>query len=78
MCQTASAASPLTRTSVRTHPVTGEKILYIERGFSRRIYGYKKEESDNLFEFLNDVIAKGADFQARAKYEPGTVVVWDK
>jgi len=62
---------------IRTHPVTGEKILFIQKGHARRIYGYKQEESDYLFDFLNDVLAKSGDMQARAKYEPGTVVVWD-
>jgi sulfonate dioxygenase len=45
--------------------------------FSRRIVGYKKEESDFLLNFLYDHIAKGQDFQARVKWAPGTVVVWD-
>jgi len=39
--------------------------------------GYKKEESDFLLKFLFDHIAKGQDFQARVKWAPGTVVVWD-
>lgn len=62
---------------VRVHPVTGEKALFINEGFTRRIVGFKKEESDFLLKFLIDHIAKGADFQIRARYEPGTVVVWD-
>ncbi|EAU87157.1 alpha-ketoglutarate catabolism dioxygenase [Coprinopsis cinerea okayama7 len=62
---------------VRVHPVTGEKALYINQGFARRIVGLKQEESDFLLKFLFDHIAKGADFQIRASYEPGTVVVWD-
>ncbi|KZW03175.1 TauD-domain-containing protein [Exidia glandulosa HHB12029] len=62
---------------VRQHPVTGEKALYINEGFVRHIVGYKKEESDYLLKFLFDHIAKGADFQIRASYKPGTVVVWD-
>ncbi|KAG2074517.1 alpha-ketoglutarate catabolism dioxygenase [Suillus decipiens] len=49
---------------VRRHPVTGEKALYTE-------------ESEYLLKFLFDHIAKGADFQIRARYEPGSVVVWD-
>ena len=47
-------------------------------GHAVRIDGYKQEESDYLFNFLNDVLTKSGDMQARAKYEPGTVVVWDK
>ncbi|EJT96792.1 alpha-ketoglutarate catabolism dioxygenase [Dacryopinax primogenitus] len=62
---------------VRVHPVTGEKALYVNPGFTRRIVGYKQEESDNLLQFLYDHIAKGADFQVRAGYKPGTVVLWD-
>ncbi|KIJ14840.1 hypothetical protein PAXINDRAFT_163237 [Paxillus involutus ATCC 200175] len=62
---------------VRRHPVTGEKALYLNTGFTRRIIGFKTEESDYLLKFLFDHIAKGADFQIRASYRPGTVVVWD-
>ncbi|WPH03474.1 Hypothetical protein R9X50_00635400 [Acrodontium crateriforme] len=62
---------------VRTHPVTGEKALYVNPQFTRRIVGFKKEESDYLLKFLYDHIALGADFQARVKWEAGTVIVWD-
>lgn len=53
---------------VRTHPVTGEKALYINAQFTRRIVGLKKEESDMLLKFLFDHVATGADFQARLKW----------
>ncbi|KAI0031599.1 hypothetical protein K488DRAFT_86672 [Vararia minispora EC-137] len=62
---------------VRVHPVTGEKALYINQGFTRRIVGFKVEESEYLLNFLFDHISKGADFHIRASYEPGTVVLWD-
>ncbi|KAL7425287.1 hypothetical protein Q5752_000975 [Cryptotrichosporon argae] len=62
---------------IRTHPVTGAKILSISGGHARRIYGYKQEESDYLFGFLNDILRASGDLQLRARYEPGTVVVWD-
>ncbi|KAF9028695.1 taurine catabolism dioxygenase [Hymenopellis radicata] len=62
---------------VRQHPATGEKALYVNQGFTRRIVGYKKEESDYLLNFLFDHIAKGADYQVRATYAPGSVIVWD-
>lgn len=58
------------------HPVTGEKALYINQGFTRRIVDFKKEESDYLLGFLFDHIAKSADIQVRATYEAGTVVIW--
>ncbi|KAF6765442.1 alpha-ketoglutarate-dependent taurine dioxygenase [Ephemerocybe angulata] len=62
---------------VRVHPVTGEKALFVNKGFTRSIVGFKKEESDALLNFLYDHIAKGADFQVRATYQKGTVVIWD-
>ena len=61
---------------VRVHPVTGEKALYVNQGFTRRIVGFKQEESDWLLKFLFDHIEKGSDFQVRASYEPGTVAIW--
>ncbi|KAF3934826.1 hypothetical protein ABW19_dt0200728 [Dactylella cylindrospora] len=62
---------------VREHPVTKQKALYVNPQFTRYIVGYKKEESDFLLKFLYDHIALGQDFQARVKWAPGTVVVWD-
>ncbi|KAF8849311.1 taurine dioxygenase [Acephala macrosclerotiorum] len=62
---------------VRTHPATGEKALFVNKSFTRSIVGYKKEESDNLLNFLYDHIAFGADFQARIQWKPGMVIFWD-
>ncbi|KAK6531858.1 hypothetical protein TWF694_003023 [Orbilia ellipsospora] len=62
---------------VREHPVTKEKALFVNPQFTRYIVGYKKEESDALLKFLYDHVAFGQDFQARVKWAPGTVVVWD-
>ncbi|KAI1403583.1 TauD-domain-containing protein [Hypoxylon fuscum] len=62
---------------VRTHPATGEKALFVNPQFTRHIVGLKKEESDAILKFLYDHLAYGADFQARVKWEEGTVVVWD-
>ncbi|KAE9367846.1 alpha-ketoglutarate-dependent taurine dioxygenase [Stipitochalara longipes BDJ] len=62
---------------VRTHPATGEKALFVNKSFTRSIVGYKKEESDNLLNFLYDHIAFGADFQARVQWRPGMVIFWD-
>jgi sulfonate dioxygenase len=62
---------------VRTHPATGEKALFINSQFTRYIVGYKKEESDSLLKFLYDHVALSQDLQARIKWAPGTVVIWD-
>ncbi|KAJ7596748.1 hypothetical protein C8J56DRAFT_1011395 [Mycena floridula] len=62
---------------VRRHPVTGEEALYVNRQFTRRIVGLKREESQTLLNFLYDHIDKSADLQARVKWQPNTVVLWD-
>jgi sulfonate dioxygenase len=62
---------------VRTHPATGEKALFVNPQFTRHIVGYKKEESEYLLKFLYDHIALSQDLQARIKWAPGTVVIWD-
>ncbi|KAH8648165.1 hypothetical protein BGZ60DRAFT_521101 [Tricladium varicosporioides] len=62
---------------VRVHPATGEKALFVNTGFTRSIEGLKKEESEALLQFLFNHIGRGIDYQARVKWAPGTVVVWD-
>lgn len=62
---------------IRTHPLTKEKAIYVNSGFSRRIIGLKKEESDTLLQFLYRLVQQGTDLQARVSWLPGTVVVWD-
>jgi len=62
---------------VRIHPVTGKKALYVNPQFSRKIVELKEEESNYLLKFLYDHVAQSHDLQARARWEPNTVVLWD-
>ncbi|CAL1696245.1 unnamed protein product [Somion occarium] len=62
---------------VRRHPVTGEEALFVNRQFTKRIVGLKREESETILKFLYDYIDKSPDNQARAKWAPNTVVIWD-
>ncbi|KAL9083182.1 MAG: hypothetical protein Q9159_005949 [Coniocarpon cinnabarinum] len=62
---------------VRTHPATGQKALYVNPQFTRKLVGFKKEESDALLKILFDHINFGQDFQCRVRWRPRTVVVWD-
>lgn len=62
---------------VRTHPATGEKYLYLNKPFSRKIVELKDEESEYLLNFLYRHVEQSHDLQLRALWEPNTVVLWD-
>lgn len=62
---------------VRRHPVTGKKALFVNRQFTNRIVGLKKEESEALLNLLFNHIERGHDFQLRIRWKPRTVLLWD-
>jgi len=61
---------------IRTHPVTGKKALYVNRGFTKRILGIPRDESDGvlryLFEHMTDPL-----FQCRFRWRENSVAFWD-
>lgn len=62
---------------VRYHPVLKKKGLFLHKVFLKRIVGLKNEENEFLLKFLIEHIENTQDLQIRARYEPGTVVIWD-
>ncbi|KAH7927940.1 TauD-domain-containing protein [Leucogyrophana mollusca] len=62
---------------VRVHPVTGWKSVYVNPGFTRRIIGVPKAESDTILNFLFHQISENVDFQVRFKWEPNSIAFWD-
>jgi sulfonate dioxygenase len=62
---------------VRVHPVTGEKCLFINGEFITKIQGLKEPEFRVLQEFLMQHLITGHDFQARVRWQPRTVVMFD-
>jgi taurine dioxygenase len=62
---------------VRTHPDTGRKHVYVNRGFTRRVVGLDPDESDTLLELLFRHCER-PNFQIRHRWSPGDVVVWDE
>ena len=60
----------------RTHPVTGRKALYVNRGFTTRIVGLPRNESDALLEMLFRLIERD-DFKCRFHWQARSVAFWD-
>ncbi|PYH80130.1 TauD-domain-containing protein [Aspergillus uvarum CBS 121591] len=62
---------------VRVHPVTGEKCLFVNGEFITKIQGLKEPEQKWLLDFLMQHIITGHDFQARVRWQPRTIVLFD-
>lgn len=62
---------------IRTHPLTGRDALYVNSGFTDRIWDMEPWESDILLKGLFDKIAYAVEFQCRVRWEPNTVTFWD-
>ena len=62
---------------VRVHPVTKEKCLFLNLEFITRIVGLKDPETNLLLQFLLQHMVSGHDFQARVKWSPKTIVMFD-
>jgi sulfonate dioxygenase len=62
---------------VRVHPVTGKKCLFLNGEFITRIQGMKETETKLLIDFLLQHMIMGHDFQARVRWQPRTVVIFD-
>ncbi len=67
---------PVAHPIVIRHPETGRKALYANRGFTRRIVGLPQGESDAVLNFLYDHCTRER-YQARVRYQPGTLAIWD-
>jgi len=61
---------------VRIHPETGEKVLYVNSVFTRRIKGLEPEESRALLALLFDQV-KRPELQVRWSWRPHSIAFWD-
>ena len=61
---------------VRTHPVTGEKALYVDPSYAIGIEGMLPEESAPLLKFLAEHLTQPA-FGCRLRWEPSMLALWD-
>jgi taurine dioxygenase len=61
---------------IRTHPVTGKKALYVNKGFTRRILGIPRDESDGVLAYLFEHMANPL-FQCRFRWRENSIAFWD-
>ncbi len=61
---------------VRTHPVTGRKILFVNPTFTARIEGLPPAEADAVMAYLFRHQDQ-PEFQCRWRWQQGDVAVWD-
>lgn len=61
---------------VRVHPVTGEKALFVNPGFTSHIVDVTARESKAILDLLYAEITR-PEYTVRLRWEPGTVAFWD-
>ena len=61
---------------VCTHPVSGRKLLFVNRIFTTRIVQLEKRESNEVLQMLFKRIEQ-PEFQCRFQWQPGSVAFWD-
>lgn len=61
---------------VRTHPETGRKALYVNRGHTVRFAGMTEDESRPVLEFLYQHLVS-PEFTCRFSWQAGSIAFWD-
>lgn len=72
MAAMGAAVHPL----VARHPVTGRRLLYVNRHFTTHVLGMSSGDSQRLLAYLFDHINQ-PDFQMRLRWRSGTLAMWD-
>ena len=60
----------------RVHPVTGRKALYVNSGFTTRLLGVPRDESDAVLAYLFRH-AENPLFQCRFRWRENSIAFWD-
>jgi len=67
---------PVLHPVVRTHPETGEDGLFVNFGFTERVKGLRRKESDAILNMLFEHVTK-PEFQVRWRWSDNAVAFWD-
>jgi len=72
MASVGSAVHPM----APVHPVTGKRLLFVNRSFTRQIVGMQQAESDRLLQYLFGHL-DSPNLQVRFRWQKGSVAIWD-
>lgn len=61
---------------IRTHPVINRKALYVNRGFTKRLVGVPRDESDGILRYLFEHMENPL-FQCRFRWRENSIAFWD-
>lgn len=67
---------PMEHPIVRTHPETGESVLYVNTAFTSHVKDMEKDESARLLRKLYRTAAN-PEIQCRFRWQPGSLAFWD-
>jgi taurine dioxygenase len=71
-----AANPPVSHPVIRTHPVSGRKVIYVNPLFTTRIEGLAEHESREILAFLYRHIVT-EEFTVRLNWSVNTVAIWD-
>ena len=67
---------PVRHPVIRTHPETGQRVLYVNTAFTSHIEGLSASESRSLLDHLY-ATAADPEIQCRFRWRAGSVAFWD-
>jgi len=67
---------PVSHPVFLTHPITGRRVLYANPGYTVRINGFSRRESDDLLAFLFEHQLR-PDYIYEHQWTEGDLLVWD-
>jgi taurine dioxygenase len=67
---------PVVHPVVRTHPETGADGLFVNFGFTSKIVGLRRKESDAILNMLFEHVTK-PEYLVRWKWKPNSIAFWD-
>lgn len=69
-------APPSTHPMLIKHPISGEEVLYVSEGYTKKIVDIAEEESSQLLKKLF-YLTQHSNARLRHVWEPGDILIWD-